>query len=99
MHAWQAYRYCLLTLRTTGIVTPFRLNACPCHLRGSMPSMMGSIAAVTANVPRSTKYAVSTAFTMSFGRSLKSAKRPIRTALPIKGNFSASCMTTHSSIL
>ena len=99
MRAWQAYKYCLLTLRTTGIVTPFRLNACPCHLRGSMPSIMGSIAAVTAKVPRSTKYAVSTAFTMSFGRNLKSAKRPTRTALPIKGNFSASCIRGQSSVV
>ncbi len=75
---------------TTGIVSCLRLKACPCHLWGKMPPMSGSIAAVTANVPSSTKYAVRTALTMSFGRNLKSAKSPTKTALPIRGNLSAS---------
>ena len=79
-----------LTFMTTGIVSCLRLKACPCHLRGKMPSMSGSIAAVTANVPSSTKYAVRTALTMSFGRNLKSAKSPTKTALPIRGNLRAS---------
>ena len=93
-----------LTFMTTGIVSCLRLKACPCHLWGKVPSMSGSIAAVIANVPSSTKYAVRTALTMSFGRNLKSAKSPTKTALPIRGNLRASWMegnpkNQHSAVL
>lgn len=54
-------------------------------------SPKGVMVAVSATTPTRTKYAVRTVLIKSFGRNLNSRKRLNKNALPIIGNFSASC--------